>query len=194
MTERSAGPESKEILGSGLRAELAREEKVYALFDGAANTRLLDYLYRLQPPFECLYRGELQPDMAYTAPYLALLEPDSEFGVWAIEQGFGKHWGVFAVSDSDLPAVRRHFRHFLIVHTEEGKPLYFRFYDPRVLRVYLPTCNEKELAEFFGPVKAFLMEGESPEEFVRFENANGKLKQSAMPARSESKWASQRPE
>jgi hypothetical protein len=34
----------------------------------------------------------------------------------------------------------------------------FRFYDPRVLRVYLPTCWPGELTRMFGPVESFVME------------------------------------
>jgi hypothetical protein len=40
--------------------------------------------------------------------------------------------------------------------------MYFRFYDPRVLRSFLPTCTEPECAEFFGPIGRFVMEAEQP--------------------------------
>lgn len=192
VSDRSVGPEISESPVGGLENEIAQEQQVYALLDGAVNPKLLDYLYRCQPPFECLFRGELKPDMAQVAPYLALFEPGSEFASWVLAQGWGKHWGVLAVSATSLAEMRRHFRRFLTVHTEEGKPLYFRFYDPRVLRVYLPTCSAKELEEFFGPVQAFLIEGESAEQFVRFELADGKLKQTAKPARRQTKWANPR--
>ena len=39
---------------------------------------------------------------------------------------------------------------------------YFRYYDPRVLRVYLPTCNARELQTVFGPVLRYLVEDEKP--------------------------------
>src|SRR5947209_7089547 len=52
----------------------------------------------------------------------------------------------------------KHFRHFLLVETEDGKLLYFRFYDPRVLRAFLPTCNSDESSEFFGPIHDILTE------------------------------------
>lgn len=34
----------------------------------------------------------------------------------------------------------------------------FRFYDPRVLRLYLPTCTSTELEQVFGPVGTFFTE------------------------------------
>jgi hypothetical protein len=34
----------------------------------------------------------------------------------------------------------------------------FRWYDPRVLRVYLPTCTENELDMLFGPLSSYFVE------------------------------------
>ena len=51
----------------------------------------------------------------------------------------------------------------------------FRYYDPRVLRVYLPTCNFDELQTVFGPVMHFIQEGEVPTELLRFQLTNGSL-------------------
>ena len=45
-----------------------------------------------------------------------------------------------------------------------------RFYDPRVLRVFLPTCNEWQNAEIFEDVEAFVVEGAGGEP-VRFTRA-----------------------
>ncbi|HEY1204463.1 MAG: DUF4123 domain-containing protein [Bryobacteraceae bacterium] len=148
---------------------------VFAVLDGASVPGLVQKLHQARPEFECLYRGELAPDMAEVAPYLVELEPKAEFTVWVLAEGWGKHWGIFVRTPADLRAMRQHFRPFLVVHNEEGKPLYFRFYDPRVLRVYLPTCNASELATFFGPVESYVAEGEEPAEALRFRVANGAL-------------------
>jgi hypothetical protein len=57
----------------------------------------------------------------------------------------------------------------LDVVTEDGERVFFRFYDPRVLRVYLPTCeDEANLRSVFGPVGRFYMEGENPETILEF--------------------------
>ena len=40
------------------------------------------------------------------------------------------------------------------------KKYYFRFYDPGVLRVFLPTATPKQRSELFNDVTAFFMEGE----------------------------------
>ena len=35
-------------------------------------------------------------------------------------------------------------------------------HDPRVLRVFLPTCTPDELSDFFGPIGSFLVESDQP--------------------------------
>jgi hypothetical protein len=161
-----------------LRQHLFVEEGtgVFAVLDGASVRDLLTRLYDQQPEFCCLYRGELKPDLAEVAPYLVRLEPGSEFTQWLLEHGWGKHWGIFALAPVDLQTLRRHFRRFLVVYDPDGKPLYFRYYDPRVLRVYLPTCNADELAAVFGPVESCVLEDEDPGVVLRFRVESGSLK------------------
>jgi hypothetical protein len=71
----------------------------------------------------------------------------------------------------------RHLRTFLITHDEEGKPLYFHFFDPRVLRVYLPTCNAEEVSKVFGPVISYSLEGEESNTALRFRIVSNSLRQ-----------------
>lgn len=168
-----------EALGASLFAEDGAN--AFAVIDGASSAGLLDKLYGLQPEFACLYRGELAPDMAEVAPYLVRLEPETEFAEWVFAEGWGKHWGVFALAHASLREMRRHFRSFLTVYDPEGRPLLFRYYDPRVLRVYLPTCDARELQTVFGPVSAYLLEGEDPNELLRFELSAGALQRRAQP-------------
>jgi hypothetical protein len=152
-----------------------RKASTYAILDGASVSGLLDQLYKHEPEFECLYRGDIGPDLAEVAPYLIKLEPKSVFTDWVLNEGWGSHWGVFAIARTDLPTLRRHFRRFLTVHTEQGKPVLFRYYDPRVLRVYLPTCNSEELGVVFGPILHYILESEVPEELLRFQCVGDKL-------------------
>ena len=149
---------------------------VFAVLDGASIPDLLDKLYTKQrPEFECLYTGEIPPDVAEAAPYLVRLEQKSEFAEWVTGQGWGKHWGIFALAPVDFITMRGHLRRFLMVYDSNATALYFRYYDPRVLRTYLPTCSSDELARFFGPVSSFVIEDEQPETALRFEIAKGAL-------------------
>jgi Domain of unknown function (DUF4123) len=159
-----------------IEQEIFREGlATFAVLDGASVPGLLDKLAQWQPQFECLYRGELEPAVAAVAPYLVEMETGTEFADWVISGGWGKHWGIFAIVEAGLRDMRQHLRRFITVHDESGKPLLFRYYDPRVLRVYLPTCNAAELAEIFGPVACYVAEGEEPDTALLFEVREGKL-------------------
>lgn len=151
------------------------QDKVYAVLDGAASETLLADLYRLEPKFECLYRGEIEPDLAWVAPYLVLVEPDSEFARFLFGSGWGKNWGVFVTTQAEFDDVRSHLRRFLMVHTSDGKPLYFRYYDPRVLREFLPIADSEQIKTMFGPLKAWFGEGMDENEMLRFEAPDGAM-------------------
>jgi hypothetical protein len=178
--EMSSRSEAFQLPGSVVEVLFAGDSKLYVVVDGASAPDLRQRLWQDEPEVECLYRGEIEPDIAHVAPYLIRLEKGSDFTTWLIQEGWGNHWGIFVWSPVDLPTLRRHFRKFLMVHDSEGEPLYFRYYDPRVLRTFLPLCNATDLAELFGPVTAYLMEAESKETLLFFE-MNGE----ALQCRSE---------
>lgn len=167
----------KETLARSIRRQLFAEEgaNVFVVLDGASVSGLLPKLQQQRPDHFCLYRGELKPDIAAVAPYLVQLQPESPFTDWIINQGWGEHWGIFARSEAGLRALRSHFRTFLTVYDADGKPLLFRYYDPRVLRLYLPTCNAEELEIVFGPVATYLLEDEDGGAILSFSFAEGEL-------------------
>ncbi len=149
---------------------------VFAVLDGASAPGLVKSLYEHEPEYCCLYRGELAPDMATVAPYLVRLEPESPFTEQVLGEGWGAHWGSFVVSTANLRILRDHFRSFHTVELPDQSTVLFRYYDPRVLRNFLPVCNAAELATFFGPVQKFVVEGESPDTGIKFSLAGSALK------------------
>ena len=146
------------------------ETNVYAVLDGASIEQLPQLLWEHEPENICLYRGELEPDMASVAPYLVKLEYEHPFTKLICEKGWGNHWGIFAITPSEVNIrdMRKHFRRFLMVYSPEDKLIYFRYYDPRVLRVYLPTCNSEEIKIVFGPVGSYITEDEDSSLLLRF--------------------------
>src|SRR5664279_628676 len=135
-----------ESLEKSLEAEIfADGAHTVAVLDGASVPGLLEKLEQWRPEFVCLYRGELKPDLAEVAPYLVWLEPGTETTEWILSNGWGNHWGIFAIAEADLQAMRQHLRRLLTVYDENAKPLLFRFYDPRVLETYLPLCDGTQL-------------------------------------------------
>ncbi|MEO6253866.1 MAG: DUF4123 domain-containing protein [Ferruginibacter sp.] len=131
-----------------------------------------------------LYRGTSEEELADVAPYLFKLESGSDFEKWYKENGWGNGWGIPIYSTFKFEETYHHFRKFLLVKTEDGEQLYFRFYDPRVLRIFLPTCDEKQLKEFFGPVHHFICEDEDPEFALVFSFEKNVLKTERIPSTS----------
>jgi hypothetical protein len=154
------------------------ETNVYAVLDGASVPELPQLLWEHEPENICLYRGELEPDMAAVAPYLVKLEYDYPFTKLICEKGWGNHWGIFAITPAEVNIrdMRKHFRRFLMVYSPENKLIYFRYYDPRVLRVYLPTCNAEETKIVFGPISCYITEDEDSSFLLRFMPDGEKLR------------------
>lgn len=144
------------------------EEYVYAVLDGASVPNIIQNLAAFKAKSICLYRGELDPELAQMAPYLVLLTPDSELTNWVLN-GIGHHWGIFAVSKADIREMRKHFRTFLMVYDPDGEPVYFRYYDPRVLRVFLPTCDEEGMKNALDVVDKYYVENEEGKALLLFQ-------------------------
>lgn len=163
-------------LGDHLFAD--REARIYAILDGASVPNLPKVLWKMKPERVCLVKGELTPEEAAVAPYLVALPPDSAFTSWVLGTGWGRHWGIFAIATpgTDLRAARDHFRRFLEVRLPDGSVANFRWYDPRVLAVYLPTCNETELDFVFGPIECFVAEDADPGTALDFRRGDGEVR------------------
>ncbi len=148
----------------------SRYQSVYAVLDGASVPGLPKRLAKAKEDYMCLYRGKLEPELRAAAPHLVKLRQESNLTDWILEEGWGKHWGIFAISEIGLEAMGRHLRGFLRVRGPEDKILYFRYYDPRVLPVFLPTCYAQELKTIYGPISRFLVESTDGSQVILIDN------------------------
>ena len=134
--------------------KFATEGRLYAILDACDEPEVPGKVAELgQERVKCLYRGVDDPQTLAVAPYLVHLEEQDVD--WLSDVMWGRFWGIFAVADSNLKALRKHFRKFLMVNLETEGPVYFRYYDPRVLETFLPTCNDEQIRNFFGPLHAY---------------------------------------
>jgi hypothetical protein len=62
-----------------------------------------------------------------------------------------------------------------MVQVQGGEEVYFRFYDPRVLREFLPTAIANEVTIFFGPVQEWLIESDRPDTMLILQQNRGIL-------------------
>jgi len=137
-------------------------EPAFAVLDGARDRRVRNWVFDTRAPRWCLYRGNLTAELEDAAPWLVRIVPGADWLDELFGQLWGQSWGILVASAAPARAVRRQLRRSLLARTEDRRTLLFRYYDPRVLRVYLPTCTPEEVAAFFGPISAMAAEAETP--------------------------------
>jgi hypothetical protein len=148
------------LLGAVVRACDPGLGSVYALVDGAQAFDLAFTARLMGNHLYTLFSGALAVDLAHVGPCLiALPQPEAFLEKWVA--AIGTHPGIIFQSRAELPRLYAHLRRIFIVQDEDQQEYFFRFYDPRVLRVFLPTCTDAELEEFFGPVEQWIAEDEA---------------------------------
>ncbi len=141
---------------------------IWMIVDAARDRAIFRMLLECRLEYSCLYSQFRSPALEIAAPYLVQLEYQDRNTRRLLERAWGNSWGVFLKCDLRLDKLRRHLRQFLVVRGPRGNRLVFRYYDPRVLRVYLPTCVGEELRSVFGPIQLFWTEGEVPDDMLEF--------------------------
>lgn len=151
------------------------ELSIYVILDAARDERIYERLLETDNANACLFSGGRAKELAAVAPYLVRLDPVNSIARWIIEMGWEKSWGIFVESAAEFQDLKRHLQSLVSVYDDEGKPLFFRYYDPRVLRAYLPTCDGSELRTMFGPVSSYYVEDEDSGYMTIFAHASGDL-------------------
>jgi hypothetical protein len=180
-------PDSAAELGDYLRAQirLVSGESLYGIVDAARDMELAfeaKCLYKQE--IQTLFEGKVASALADVAPYLIMIHPNGGY-----LKNWARHWGnsagILFTTSADAHDLYAHLRHIFIVEDEQNQPYFFRFYDPRVLRTFLPTCTLQQLDEFFGPVRTWICE--TTEEngcIVYARGAQGQLEQKLVALQS----------
>lgn len=153
---------------------------LYAVVDGAQNLDLAFAAKRAGYDPISLFVGERAAQLGQVAPYFFPVPRGAPyFEEWTA--ALGSHAGVLVDSPADPRVLFTHLRSVFVVQDETGQEYFFRYYDPRVLRKYLPTCTEAELVEFFGPARAWICEDEAATGYLAFtRTAAGQLRQDKL--------------
>jgi hypothetical protein len=150
--------------------------RIYCLQDAAADPCIHPNLVLSAMDRTCLYEGRLPSALEHAAPYLVRLPALSPYTRWYLGRSWGRGWGIFLQSEANLMELRAHFRRLLLVRGEGGSRYLFRFFDPRVLRAYFPTCTLEEQRDFLGPVALFFCESENGSECLEFGKRGGVMR------------------
>jgi pSer/pThr/pTyr-binding forkhead associated (FHA) protein len=162
-TPRRREPTAEPQRVAARRAALARLRDVpslFAILDAARDERIRVLLRESIDEARSLYQGPKGDALWEVAPHLVRFHSDSRLLDRVVEEGWGEAWGITFSSSESPRELRRHLRRFLMVEREEsGEPLYFRYYDPRVWRTFLPMATVLQRSELFGPIDRFFAEG-----------------------------------
>jgi hypothetical protein len=165
-----------------IRELRSQGEPLYAILDAARDPVILARLVMdCKEEYQSLYEVEEGAKLVAFAPYLVALPRELAFLETLVRDGWGKSWGIYLTCDKPFEDVRKHLRRFLTVELETSEKVLFRFYDPRVLRVFLPGCTPEEAVEFFGPIREFALEGEEPTLIVEYRNSGAVVKSVTRP-------------
>jgi hypothetical protein len=137
---------------------------LYGVFDAARDDRILRLLQESVDEHQNLYEGTPGRALDPVAPYLVRFAHGSSLLSRLLIGGWGRAWGTFYRSEAPLREIRRHFRRYLIVLDEESlERLYFRYYDPRVLREFLQVATRRQHGEILAPFTRVIYEGADAE-------------------------------
>ncbi|GAB7531560.1 hypothetical protein PS3A_39720 [Pseudomonas sp. 3A(2025)] len=159
------------------------DDQVYWLLDGARDPDIVKRIHATGFTAACLYSGELTPRLTAAAPWLVQLKAQSPATLELLAQGWGQAWGIFIKTSGSLPMaqLRLHLKKFLRVRTEDKTTLMFRYYDPRVLSVFLPSCTDEEFFRLLGPAQAFISELDEGRQWQQFEREGPVMKVTSGP-------------
>ncbi len=165
-----SGWEPRQPASPGAVAEHLRcpaDERLYVLLDAARDDAVLRLLAQEECPFEPLFQGGRKERLYGVSPFLVRCRDASRLMDWATSEGLG--CVVFLHSREGLRELAAAMRRLLMVRTEQHEALLFRFYDPRVLRVYLPTCDGREQGLIFAGVERYLLQATEGDALLSFD-------------------------
>ncbi len=142
---------------------------LYAIVDSARNDEVFQYFLNDKIEYKSLFEGKADVKFFSVSGFLVECKRDSTLFNWLTTEAWGSSCSVFFLSKASFSEVLKHLQKFIRVYLEDDDIVYFRFYDPRVLRVYLPTCNSKEIRTFFGEIESFFVEGEDQKVMIEFQ-------------------------
>lgn len=148
----------------------------YLLLDGANIENLPSRLYSLDdnPTLEWLYHATPYQAVFDVGPALVVLKTNTP-----LEQAFKEHWqhdaGVMIESDAPMQQLAEHLRSLIHARVPGDVSLLFRYYDPRVMRHWLPALDPDEKDRMMGPISRVRLparEGQEAQWIVREHRQN----------------------
>ncbi|MEH6458733.1 DUF4123 domain-containing protein [Chitinimonas sp. JJ19] len=147
----------------------------YAVVDASHGEQAYELITRWGEHAHCLYSGQEATTLARYAPYLLELRENSAALMELLEQAWQLNWAIFVDGAADWQKVRLQLKKSLFVLDENKDRHYFRYYDARILRLFLPTASKEQAAQFFGEdIYAFYAKTVNPQQWVEYRRSSPK--------------------
>ena len=156
--------------------------ELYAIVDAAQDKKLHDLVFAALFP-NCLFLTDTFSPVGRAAPYMVpVAHAERLMNEWRA-RGRGRNWGLFVRADIPIPRLLQRLRILNLATLPDGSTALFRWWDPRVLRVFLPTCSGEDLAPWFDGVEEWVCEEAGGEEVrvYRREAGSGRLSTAEAP-------------
>ena len=155
--------ESPSVSVSEFLLERAEKEEcnLYGIIDSARNEDVFRHLITGNVQYRSLFQGTMDEQSYGVSGFLVECQKESLLFQWMTKEAWGDSCCIFFTSKLSFDELFSHFQKFNRVYLEDDEVVLFRYYDPRVLRVYLPTCNRNEIEVFFGEVIGYYAENEN---------------------------------
>jgi hypothetical protein len=144
-------------------------EPLFALVDAALDPGIESLLEDAPGEVYDFHPETAEMMMASARPTLVALPKNSNLLERLVRSGWGKGWCVYLTSSAPFIGVREHFRRHLIADYAGRGDAGFRFFDPRVLRTFLPEFNFEQADRLFYGVTEYLVESQLPSTLLEFQ-------------------------
>lgn len=154
--------------------ERSKQEKcmLFGIIDSARNDEVFRYLVTGNVKYKSLFEGTMDVQSYGVSGFLVECKKESPLFHWMTSEAWGTNCCIFFTSNASFDDLFSHFQKFNRVYIEDEDVVLFRYYDPRVLRVYLPSCRSNEIDLFFGEVVTFFAEDNDPGIITVFKKTN----------------------
>jgi len=141
------------------QADAAKAEMhTYAILDAAKITNLPELLSASGLEHRCLFKGAALDDLSGVAPWVVLLEEEASLtkNLFTKSEAMFHFWdaepGIYLRSEASLAEICTHFRRFTKVKDDQGKWLFFRYWDVLTAQVYFEGVqgDASRINPFFG--------------------------------------------
>ncbi|MDQ1924209.1 DUF4123 domain-containing protein [Massilia pseudoviolaceinigra] len=127
-----------------------RSGTLYALYDAAADNRLLLDLQRDGVTHECLYSGTKAITLRNVAPYLIPCAQFQSDVAGFIDHVWHRGVTMLVESDAGCDALKVQLKKNSFVRNSQGVECYFRYYDARAFARFVRQASNNQLSQFFG--------------------------------------------